>query len=85
VGNGTTSNRDAIGARIDLHLEDDVLTQFVMPTRSYQSQVEPVVTFGLGRRDRIERVEITWPDGRRQTIGGPAIDRLHEIEQAAPR
>ncbi len=85
VGNGSTSNRDAIGARIDLHLEDDVLTQFVMPTRSYQSQVEQVVTFGLGQRDRIERVEITWPDGTRQTIGGPAIDRLHEIEQAAPR
>jgi hypothetical protein len=80
-GNGTTSNRDAIGAKVELHLGDEVLTQFVMPTRSYLSQSEPAVTFGLGKRDAISNVVIRWPDGKEQTLEGLAVDAMHAVKQ----
>ncbi len=35
----------------------------VMPTRSYLSQVESVVTFGLGPGDVVETISVAWPDG----------------------
>ena len=67
VGNGTTSNRDAIGAWVHCTLTGGrVMARQVMPTRSYLSQVERVVTFGLGPGDVVEALSVTWPDG---TVG----------------
>ena len=40
----------------------------VMPTRSYLSQTEPVVTFGLGTATAIESLTVTWPDGTKQKV-----------------
>lgn len=81
VGNGTTSNRDAIGARVTLVAGGESRTQFVMPTRSYLSQSEPTVTFGLRDLTDYESIEITWPDGTMQEVSDAQIDREHRIEQ----
>ena len=56
-------NRDAIGARLTLTASGVVQRRVVMPTRSYLSQVELPVTFGLGRAPTIESLEIHWPGG----------------------
>lgn len=81
TGNGTTSNRDAIGARIKLVTARESRTQFVMPTRSYLSQMEPTITFGLGDEAAYDSIEITWPDGTTQLVTDLEIDREHQIEQ----
>jgi hypothetical protein len=52
-----------------------------MPTRSYLSQVELPVTFGLGAADHIEALRITWPDGSTQDATPAVLDRSIEIEQ----
>ena len=59
-------NRNAIGATLTLSAGGTVQTRMVMPTRSYLSQVELLVTFGIGgvgREDRIDAVAVRWPDG----------------------
>lgn len=74
--------RDAIGSRIDLVTPDGVRrSATVSPTRSYLSQSERSVTFGLGEQESVESVEITWPDGDVTTLKSPEIDRLHRIER----
>jgi enediyne biosynthesis protein E4 len=60
---------------------DTVQRRQVMPTRSYISQVELPVTFGLGESGKIDKVTIRWPDGTTQEVGELAVDRLHRIEQ----
>lgn len=50
-----------------------------MPARSYLSQVELPVTLGLGDTDQVERVIITWPDGRDQVLADLEINCEHEI------
>ncbi len=81
---GVTCNRDAIGAEIQLQLEDgSVLSRSVMPTRSYQSQVELPVTFGLGKTDQVQHLTITWPGGQQQVVSSPQVDQLLVIEQQA--
>ncbi|HUO82903.1 MAG TPA: CRTAC1 family protein [Gammaproteobacteria bacterium] len=69
-------NVDAIGAGIEL--EAGGVTQYrqVMPARSYLSQVELPVTFGLGALAEVEAVTVAWPDGTRQRITNPPVDRL---------
>lgn len=78
---GTRSNRDAIGAWIILDAGGFEQRRQIMPTRSYLSQVELPVTFGLGKIDRIDNVRVIWPDGSQQTINGIELNTLNEVEQ----
>ncbi|MCA8986602.1 MAG: ASPIC/UnbV domain-containing protein, partial [Planctomycetaceae bacterium] len=56
--------------------------QQVMPTRSYLSQVELPVTFGLGESDQIDKIVIHWADGQLQEIAPPAVDQTLVIERS---
>jgi hypothetical protein len=58
---------------------DGVQERTVMPARSYLSQVELPVTFGLGAAQSVDGIEIRWPDGTVETMPGPAVDAEHEI------
>ncbi len=80
---GTRSNRDAIGAWIELDADGQVQRRQVMPTRSYLSQVELPVTFGLGPASRVRRVTVVWPDGSRQDVPDVEVRRVYEIRQSA--
>lgn len=86
IGNGIDTNRDAIGAVIELTAGSVRQRKIVMPTRSYLSQVELPVTFGLGTNESIESLRITWPGGetREIDVADLELDRTHVIQQAAP-
>lgn len=79
---GRPPNRDALGARVALTAGGSTQYRQVNPTKSYLSQSELALTFGLGEADRVDRVEITWPDGTAQTVDGVPVDRVTTIEQA---
>jgi hypothetical protein len=74
-------NRDAIGAWVILRTGDSVLRRQVMPTRSYLSQSELPVTFGLGAVDTVDSLEIVWPDGETQSVVPAGIDTEIVIER----
>ena len=61
---GTKSNRDAIGAMVRIEHESSTQSRLIKGGSSYLSQSELPVTFGLGKRDKIDRVIIDWPSGR---------------------
>ena len=78
---GTASNRDAIGAWVELTAGDITQRRQVMPTRSYLTQVELPVTFGLDTQDRIDSLRIIWPDGTEQTVDDIEIDSMMTVRQ----
>ena len=61
---GTKSNRDAIGAVVQVSTPDGTQSRMVKTGSSYLSQSELTLTFGLGRRDSVDRAVIYWPSGR---------------------
>jgi enediyne biosynthesis protein E4 len=63
---GTKSNRDAIGAVVRVSYEGQSQSRVVKGGSSYLSQSELPVTFGVGKRDKIERVQIEWPSGAKE-------------------
>jgi hypothetical protein len=76
---GRRSNRDAIGAWVEVEAADLAQRRQVMPTRSYLSQVERTLTFGLGERDAVDAVRVTWPGGSVQDVGPLAVDAVHTL------
>jgi hypothetical protein len=78
---GRGANRDAVGARVLLRAGGQTQSRMVMPTRSYLSQVELPVTFGLGDADAVDALTVIWPDGEAQEVTVDRVDALIEIEQ----
>ncbi len=70
---GTTSNRDAIGARVEVELEDSrggMLARTIYAGDAFLSQSSKWLHFGLGRDPGIERVTVRWPGGEVETFAG---------------
>lgn len=78
---GTLANRNALGAWVEVHADKQVLARQVMPTRSYLSQVELPVTFGLGKIDKVDKLVIHWPGGKTQEVKEVALDQVLKVTQ----
>ena len=75
---GTKSNRDAIGALVRVFHAGTSQAQMVKGGSSYLSQSELPLTFGVGKRDRIDRMVISWPSGRTDEFTNVATGRAYD-------
>jgi len=75
---GTKSNHDAIGATVRIFHGGSSQSRLVKSGSSYLSQSELPVTFGVGPRDRVDRVVITWPSGATQEFTNVATGRAYD-------
>jgi hypothetical protein len=75
---GTKSNRDAIGATVRVFHGGTSQTRTVKGGSSYLSQSELPVTFGVGARDRVDRVVVTWPSGRTEEFTNVASGKFYD-------
>jgi hypothetical protein len=72
---GTKSNRDGIGSLVKLTAGSETQTKMLRSGSSYLSASELVLTFGLGRYDKAESIEVHWPSGQ--------LDRLSAVPAGA--
>jgi enediyne biosynthesis protein E4 len=78
---GPKSPRDAVGSTIYLTAAGIKQRGDVMSGGSFESSNDFRIHFGLGDATSIEKVEIRWPDGVKETYTLPAIDRYFSIEE----
>ncbi len=85
---GSSSNPDAVGARVSLTLAADggqskTLTRWVEAGSGYASQSDFPLHFGLGEASDVEAIEITWPSGHVDRLNGDdvAINGRTRIEE----
>jgi tetratricopeptide (TPR) repeat protein/thiol-disulfide isomerase/thioredoxin len=96
VGNGTTTNRDGIGARIEVIIEPaaaaistpepsarpgTAIVETLRAGEGFLSQSSKWVHFGLGAQDRIRQVIVHWPGGGAQTFSGVKVDQRYRLIQ----
>jgi enediyne biosynthesis protein E4 len=77
---GTASNRDGIGARVEVTAFGRTATRVQKTSAGYLSQDGPLLHYGLGAATSA-RVTIRWPSGRVQQIDAAAVDRVIEVEE----
>jgi hypothetical protein len=78
---GPKSPRDAVGSTVYLAAGGIRQRGDVLSGGSYLSSNDFRVHFGLGDSATVDSVEIHWPDGERETLKLPAVDRIYTITQ----
>ncbi|QDV37651.1 FG-GAP-like repeat-containing protein [Tautonia plasticadhaerens] len=81
---GVASNRDGVGARVTVSAggRDRVAARF--GGGSYLSASDPRLHFGLGAERRVDRVEVRWPSGRRDTYEGLTAGTGYRLREGDP-
>ncbi len=78
---GTKSNRDGIGASLKLTADGFVHVEQVKGGMSYMSASDPRILFGLGRRTKIDSLEITWPSGQVDRLANLPADKIIAVKE----
>jgi len=76
-------NPDAIGAVVKVRAGELTLMRQRVSGGGYLSQHDARLHFGLGTNDKIDSVEVVWPDGGRQVMKDLPVDRVVTIERQA--
>ena len=77
---GKGKNSHAIGAKV--WVNSDSVTQFVenYPARGYQSSVDPILYFGLGKQEKAN-IKVQWPSGTISELKNVQLNSLLEIDE----
>lgn len=82
---GKTCNRDAIGARVEVHLTGDApapkLIRTLYAGDGYLTQSSKWLNFGLGKATGVEKVIVRWPGGEAETFSGAALNGRYKLVQ----
>jgi hypothetical protein len=78
---GAGANTAGIGAKVTIAHQGRQQMLELMPTRGFQSSVDPRLHFGLGPSTRIDSLTVVWPDHRYQVLTDVAVDRTITLSQ----
>lgn len=68
--------RDAYGAEVIVHAAGRQFRSWVNPGYSYLCSNDPRAHFGLGTNTLVDRIEVVWPGGQRETFRGTPANRI---------
>ena len=78
---GSSSNAQAIGAKVKMFAGDLTVYREHFMSRGYESSVDDVIHFGLGTRTKVDSIIVIWPDGKTQMIEPPAINSVVTVTE----
>ena len=79
---GDESNRDGIGAEINVVTEEGTQYNHATTAVGYASSSAGPVHFGLGKAERASLIEIRWPSGRVQELRDVAADQMVKVRES---
>jgi hypothetical protein len=79
---GAGGNRLALNARVKITAGDLAQTGEVLSGGSYLSQSDLRIHFGLGSKEHVDKVEILWPDGKKEVRTNLAADHIYTVKEA---
>ncbi len=85
-GNGVTTNRDAIGARVEVVLKGQSGKRLVKSLRAgegFLSQSSKCLNFGLGKHDTIAKILVHWPAGAVEEFTRVEVDKRYVLIQGS--
>lgn len=78
---GTRSNRQALGARVEITVGGKTQIREARTDGSYLAANDPRVHFGLGSAERVDKIRIRWPSGAIQTLQDVPANQLLKVTE----
>ena len=78
---GTKSNRDGIGSSLRLISEGVPQVEQAKGGMGYMSASDPRIHFGLGKKTKIDSLQVTWPSGQVDTLKDVPIDQIIAVQE----
>ena len=78
---GTRSNRFGVGAVVRVETELGIQVRQMMPMAGFLSCNEPLVHFGLGDAQKIDKLTIRWPSGIRQELSDLEVNQRYQVTE----
>ena len=79
---GSEKNLFGIGAEVRIKIKEGIRILQNYNTRGFQSSIEPVLLFGLGKTAAIDSLQVTWPDGKVQVIANVKTDQTITLKNS---
>jgi hypothetical protein len=79
---GLLQNTNAVGAKINVFVQGQILSKEVIPARGFQSSVDYKQIFGLGQFKKIDSVQVIWPNLTQSILKIQKLDTVYTIDQA---
>lgn len=74
---GPTANPRGVGASVQIRLQSEMLlSRQLINSRGFLSAVSHRLHFGFAADEAVEKLSITWPDGKTQTIAAPGANQV---------
>ncbi len=81
---GVQSNRDGIGARVEVNAIGKTQIHEVRAGSSYQSHYDLRQHFGLGKAEKIDSITVYWPSGQVDTYRDVSADQFIFLQEGNP-
>jgi enediyne biosynthesis protein E4 len=78
---GRKDNHFGLGVKVTLQYDDQQQFQELTTTRGFQSSVNPILHFGIGRHEGVDEITVTWPNGTYQKLLDVKADQKISIDQ----
>ena len=85
VLNGQEQNTIALGTRITAEVNDSLYVLEQMPTRGFQSSMDPRPLLGVGPNQVIDKIEVRWPSGKVTLLENVETDQEIELNESDGR
>ncbi|MBN2349162.1 MAG: CRTAC1 family protein [Bacteroidales bacterium] len=82
---GDKSNKDGIGARIKITVGDKIQAAQKKSTTGYLSQNDPRLHFGLGSKEKADKIEIIWPSGIIQHLENVQANQILTVKESSQK
>ncbi len=79
---GNKGNPQGIGAKVKISAGKKIYYQEQNPIRGFQTSVDPILNFGLGKEDLIESLVVEWPMGNKQVFENIKVNQTLTLEEA---
>ena len=78
---GAASNRDGIGARVRVKSGGTTQVRDIRSSSGYLSQGDFRAHFGVGKSQKVDRIEVRWPSGRTSTLDNVKVNQVITVTE----
>jgi hypothetical protein len=78
---GDQKNIFGLGARVIITTDSSEQLQEMNPVRGYQSSVDYILNFGIGKQKQIKEIKVFWSADSVTIIKNPSINQLVEVKK----